>query len=403
MPSVTFKAVVAARRKDGSYPVRIRVTFKGVSRRLPTNLVARPADLTRSLHIKSPDITGKTAALIAQMQATLADVSPFALEGWDVDKVVTHIRTALAGQDFRLDFFAFADGYLAGKQRSTRNVYDAALNALARYLGRRELDINDITKRLLLDWMEWSAAQPRAGTRVAQKGGQPSRNITRLAHIYKAAQSRFNDDDRTLIPRNPFDGIPRTAPPPDGSRALSLDEMQKVIDTQATGTMRVALDIFILSFATMGANMADLWEARVSGPVWVYNRKKTKSRRQDRAEMRVTIQPEVSGIVARLGRGPGGWWLSQLRTFATDKDGCTHKVNRALAGWARKEGVAPFTFYAARKTWATLARKIGVEKALVDECLTHVGDFPVTDIYAARDFGQMNAANRRVLDLLRWP
>ena len=110
MPSVTFKAVVAARRKDGSYPVRSRVTFKGVSRRLPTNLVARPADLTRSLHIKSPDITGKTAALIAQMQATLADVSPFALEGWDVDRVVAHIRASLVGQDFRLDFFAFADG-----------------------------------------------------------------------------------------------------------------------------------------------------------------------------------------------------------------------------------------------------------------------------------------------------
>lgn len=100
MASVTFHpcCVASNRRKDGTYPVKIRVTFRGVSRRLPTTLVARPGDLTRSLHIKSPDIMSRANALIAQMQATLADLSPFVLEAWDVDRVVAHIRTALDGQ-----------------------------------------------------------------------------------------------------------------------------------------------------------------------------------------------------------------------------------------------------------------------------------------------------------------
>lgn len=37
---VTFKLIVINRRKDGTWPVKIRVTFKGVSRRLPTTIAA---------------------------------------------------------------------------------------------------------------------------------------------------------------------------------------------------------------------------------------------------------------------------------------------------------------------------------------------------------------------------
>lgn len=64
--------------------------------------------------------------------------------------------------------------------------------------------------------------------------------------------------------------------------------------------------------------------------------------------------------------------------------------------------VSPFTFYAARKSWGTLGRKLGIEKATIDEGLAHVGDFPLTDIYAKRNWQLAWDANRRVLDLFRW-
>ena len=49
-----------------------------------------------------------------------------------------------------------------------------------------------------------------------------------------------------------------------------------------------------------------------------------------------------------------------------------------------------------------MARKAGVEKALVDEGLCHIGDFPVTDIYAERDWENINAGNAKVLALFNW-
>jgi integrase len=104
----------------------------------------------------------------------------------------------------------------------------------------------------------------------------------------------------------------------------------------------------------------------------------------------------------RLTAGGGPYWLAALHAIPGNKDGCTHKVNRALAGWAERNGVPPFTFYAARKTWASLARRAGVEKATIDECLCHIGDFPVADIYIERDWELLNAANRRAIALLRW-
>lgn len=95
------------------------------------------------------------------------------------------------------------------------------------------------------------------------------------------------------------------------------------------------------------------------------------------------------------------WWLPALHRYAT-ADIATKNVNRKLAQWAEREGLPPFTFYAARKSWGTLGRKLGIEKATIDEGLAHVGDFPLTDIYAERNWQLAWDANRRVLDLFRW-
>ena len=103
-----------------------------------------------------------------------------------------------------------------------------------------------------------------------------------------------------------------------------------------------------------------------------------------------------------MGAREKGVWLPALHTFAKSSDLCTQRINNHLRRWAEREGIEPFTFYAARKTWASLARRAGVEKATIDECLCHIGDFPVADIYIERDWGLLNEANRKVLALFDW-
>ena len=414
---ITFKAIVISnnRRKDGTYPVKIRVTFKGVSRRLPTTLVCTSNDLTRSLKIKSASILNKSDELISRMRNAVKDLSPFDLDNKDVDWVVSNIKDSLTQEDFHLDFFEWSDRYILTKAETTRRAYSCALNTLERFLGRRSLDINDISRSLLLEFMDKVDGEKKMHYNVktgqveeskADKipKGASTRHLAKLEHLFNAAKEKYNDEDsgRILIPRSPFSKITKVYPVSNGQSNLGQELMQRIISSQVDNdVMRTALDIFIVSFGLMGANMADLYYAKPVKEEWVYNRQKTSSRRADRAEMRVIIPEQLKPYLERL-KGKGGWWLNRLHEFASSKDFATARVNRCLKKWCEDNEVEVFTFYAARHTFASLARKEGVDKSTIDDCLGHKGSFQVADIYAEKAWGLMQEANRRVLELFNW-
>lgn len=413
---ITYKPIViqGGRRKDGTWPVKIRVTFKGRSRRLPTTFACRDADLTRSGRIKNTAILERASQLIARMRATTEDLSPFTLEEWSVDDVVAHIREAMTADTFKLDFFAFAEDFLRSKQGQTRAVYEAAVNAFARYLGIRSCDINAIGRRMLLDFATFVDAEPQVrrckdGTYVETRrtktaGGASAMYTAKLAHIFNAAKFRYNDEDagRILIPRSPFEGLRKSYPASHGQRNLGVEVMQRIIDAEpAEEAERIALSAFAVSFGLMGANLADLWSAQDVGKVWVYNRQKTASKRADKAEIRVDIPTELSRHLEALSCAGEGIWLRGLRRWDCEPS-ARAMINRALKAWAAREGIEAFTFYAARHSWASIARAQGVEKATIDEALGHIGDYRIADIYAERNWELAWEANRRVLALFRW-
>ena len=415
---ITYKPIIiqGGRRKDGTWPVKIRVTFKGESRRLPTTLVCTDSDLTRSGRIKNNTILQKADDLIRRMRETTATLSPFTLESWDVDRVVSHIRDTLTAQSFRLDFIAFGRECILSKDEGTRASYTTALNAFARFLGG-DIDVNEITRTMLVEFQEWADSQGRvfynwhtgeyqATGKATAQGGNAGRWVQRLGHIYQKAKERYNDEDsgRILIPRSPFDNVPKTKAVSSGENPLSVEVMQKVIDARPEKIQeRIALAAFVVSFGTMGANLADLYDAAPpKGQIWRYFRRKTTKRRRDRAEVFCRLEPELEAFVAVLQERPGEGWLPGLRLWKSSLIANT-MVNRYLHDWQDREGLERFNFYAARHTFATLARRIGVEKATVDEALAHVGDFRVTDIYAERNWELSWEANRKVLDLFSWP
>lgn len=417
---ITFKAIIIPnnKRADGTYPVKIRVYFNGKNRRIPTTLVCKQTDLTKgSLKIKNQDILSKADAIIIEMRKAVRDLNPFELENKDVDYVVNRIQERLKGNTFELDFFEWGERYIQSKGGQTRVSYTGALNALERFLGKRELDINDINRKLILDFMEYVDNAPKIHYDVPTRTfvetdkekiakGASTRHIMKLANIFKAAKDRYNDEDSDLIliPKSPFDKITKVFPSPTkGQISIGAETMQKIISAQTDNEMvRLALDVFVISFALMGANLADLYMATPVKDTWIYNRQKTKTRRADQAEMRVTIPEELRPFICRLQDNHRGWWLPKLHNLTDKKDYATSRVNHALKKWCSDNGVPEFTFYAARHTWASLARKAGVEKSLIDECLCHVGDYKMTDIYAERNWELINSANRKVLDMFNW-
>ena len=387
---ITYKPIIipGGRRKDGIWPVKIRVTFKGVSRRIPTTLACTDADLTRSGKIKNAAILERAGELIARMREATADLSPFTLEAWSVDEVVAHIRAALSADSFRLDFFAYGRELIAGKIPHTRAYYQTALNALADYLGRDTLDINSITRGMLVSFAE-SVGETKA-----------ARHLAKLAFIHRSARDQFNDEDAGAIriPRQPFQNLPKVRPQGKGQKALQPQELQALIDcTPANEWEALALAAFLLSFCTMGANLADLYAEKgpISG-VWCYNRRKTGVYNE------VAVNARIAGLAGQLQDGPAGWWLPALHRYGT-ADTATHNINKWLTQIAARLGLPSFRFYAARKTWATTARRLGIEKATIDDALAHAGDYRMADIYAEKNWTLTAAANERVQAEFSWP
>ena len=420
MAEIKMRPAVYAnhKRKDGSCPVKIVIYYKGKERKIATHIVAEAKDLTRTFHLKQGEALSAAQDLIIDMRAACRDIPYFDLEYQDVDFVVNHIKGKLAKRSFRLDFFRFAKEYLLTKKESTRAQYVQALNAFARFLKKEEIDVNQITRTMVGEFIAFLDKEKKLHYNYAKKerketekekakGGQAGRHIVKLAAIYKAAKNKYNDEDidQVLILRSPFDGHKIALPAAQGQKALPIEVIQRMIKTQTENAqVRTSIDVAVVSFALMGTNLADLYEAKTpKDGVFVYNRKKTRDRRADMAEMRIDVPECIFPFAERLQSArKKGVWLGKLQELSTAEH-ITHVVNGGLAKWCEDEGIERFTFYAVRKSWATIARgKAGIEKALVDEGLAHVGDYRMTDIYAERPWEQINEANRKVLELFQW-
>lgn len=422
--TISFKAIVPAqqRRADGTYNVKIRVTFKRASRWIPTNINVTDGDLTRSKKIKSPAVVAKCENLIADLRKIVSELSPFATEAMDVDGVVSYIKKAKTAESFRLDFFEYGDAFAAKQEGSARDAVNGALNSLERFLGCRRLDINDITLSLLYEYAEFTTNEPRV-TYIRTKGvfkktESPKRGelatwryISRLRQVFQDARERYNDEDEgtILIPKNPFARIVLSKKRGEfykGQRNLGPEVIQRIISARpANRRTAFALDVFVLSFCLMGVNLCDLYNAAppVDG-VWTYKRQKTRNRRRDEAIMKVKVPPQLSAILERLqDRTDPTHWLN-LHNVSATTELVGSKVNAGLKRWAEEEGLEPFTLYAARHSWASIARSsaVGIDKATVDEGLAHKGTMPIADIYIDRDFDVINAANERVLSIFNF-
>ena len=381
------------RRADGTYPVKLRVTLGRVSRTLPTTLIATAEQLTRSLKPKDPALAASMEELAASVRRTIAKLSPFAVETMTVDDAVAFIKADQQAQA-GIDFFSFAEGWIANKKAGTLCNYKCALNNLRSFAGPGPLDCRRITRRFVQEWVDSIPTTPC------------KRNYANhVAAIFTAARIRYNDETAGVwaIPQEPFKGLQLPTYIPQGQEPQDVETIQAMIDARdCSDKERYAIDLFLISFCTQGANLVDLYNMKAPADgLLTYNRQKIQRSRH--AKMVLRVEPCCEAIAARIPAWKGGRWLDIADRYARVEN-ATSFVDKWLRRWCLRMGIKPFTYYAARHTWATLARsaRVGADKALVDEALVHRGDYPMTDIYARRDFSRYWEINAKVLALFDW-
>jgi integrase len=300
------------------------------------------------------------------------------------------------------------------------------LSALKRYIKRDTLNINEITAMFLKGFekfLETEPSQQGSNRKTDRKdlpksgtGRKVSAYLSCARAIHNMAKDEYNDEDAGLIriPYSPFKNFKIKTQPLTRKRALPVNLIQDIInlpyETEKTGgkwsRFNLAKDCFLMSFALVGMNSADLYFAgKITNSIITYNRRKTSTRRLDKAEMRVMVEDCILRLVDKYRAPIGGEHLFQFYLHYSDMKAFNKAINKGLKQIGEKLGIENLEFYAARHSWATIARSsaVGIDKYTVHEALNHTdGRMKVTDIYIDRDWSNIWNANRKVLALFDW-
>lgn len=413
----TFKAETPYRKADGTYRVHIRITHNGVTRRVPTHLYVAADGLTRTGKIKDGHVTRQANEIINRCREICNALDYDVATDMPIDKLVAQIKEGLKGDTFRLDFPTYARSKIAEMPKSTGRLYATSFNTLRRFAGDT-LDISEITSQFLRDFEKFIETEPsqRGSNRKTAKNDETPKGgravslyIGHVRAVFNRAKEEFNDEDRGIIriPYSPFNKYKVRPMPATRKRALSIETIQKIIDLPCeSGRYKIAdlaKDCFILSFVLLGMNSADIYHApKATGGILTYFRKKTETRRADRAEMRVEVEQCIGPLLEKYADPDRLFNFHRLYTTA---ENFNHTINRGLKRVGERVGVEGLQFYAARHSMATIARSrhVGIDKATVGEMLNHVdADMRVTDIYIDRDWSVVWDAQKRVLELFDW-
>lgn len=416
MLTINAEVVKNQRKTNDCFTVRLRFTLDRKMKRLATSLFATPKDLTKELKIKqSSPLKREVDNLIRGYQEKCAKLQ-IELNHYTLDDVMDYLNGEREKQQ-TIDFVKFSREWIASTSIKGAPNYTTAVNALVRFVGKEELDMNLVTQDFLEGFKSFLNKEREARTKkLLQQGKRVPSNrslslyLVSIKKLFNEAKKKYNRKEKNLIliAHSPFDDFSIPRQEATRKRAISSDIIKKVWKLpykdmkkgyKSTCRYNLAKDCFILSFCLMGMNSADLYFATdIQENTITYNRTKTKARRLDEAKMQVDIPHIVMPIVDKY-RDKSGKRIFNFYRYYADEKAFNKAINYGLKEIGSLLGIDDLEYYAARHSWATIAlNKVGIDKYTIHAALNHVDDaMKVTDIYIERDFVNENKANRKVV------
>ena len=415
---LTIKALVKKKEKrvDGTYNVKVVFTKNRKVKRLSTDIYVSSKDLTDSLQFRKNTDVKKEIDCLVYFYQKLCSQAPLDMDTCDLDDIINYIEGEKRKQN-PVDFFSFSDKWIRSCTIKGKKNYQSAINVLKQYVAVDKLLIKDITATFLSGFLDYlnkrhaikAQSLELLGKRVTSNRAT-SLYLGCIRHLFNEAKKQFNDYDKNIIviPNDPFRTFVVPKQEVTRKRALPVSLIKKIYQLPYKGSSRgykgtsrydLAKDCFLLSFCMMGMNSVDLFNlAKPQNNSFVYNRTKTKSRRLDKAKMKVDIPKIILPILAKY-RDSTGQRAFNFYQYYADRTNFNKAINYGLKQIGEELGIEDLEYYAARHSWATIAlNKVGIDKYTVHAALNHLDEsMKVTDIYIERDFVNENKANAKVI------
>lgn len=399
----TFKACVKAKRKDGFYPVYIRVIHHKKVAYIPTDKMVNDKGLSKSGEIEDPYVMQFCTNRIVEYMEILNRVDT---EHWTVKDITDYLKSGYNDICFSDYARKHIDRMIdKGEQRNARN-YELALHHMERFAGTTKVMFSHLTSNFVNRWIESMEQTHRA------KEMYP----ICMRQVFKAAQVEMNDYDNGIIriKTNPWvkvkipkaDRTEKLAITPEACRAFFSFPLPD--SKMKYPLMELGRDVAMMVLCLAGINTVDLFNLRKEdyhGGIIHYQRAKTKKFRADGAYMEMRVPPILLPLFEKYANKDAAddhlFVFSQRHTtndsFCANVNGGIRQICRAM-GMTKDEDYSAYTF---RHTWGTVAQNdCGASISEVAFAMNHSSGHKVTRGYIKLDFTPAWVLNEKVVDFI---
>lgn len=398
----TFRAVVLKHqlRRDGKFPVSIRITHNRMSVYVSTGLYVTKKQVNRLYEIKDQFVLERTNQTIREYEQKLLS---FGTEDMRTLSVRA-IADALTRSNRKVDYSAYCEKIIAQNARK----WSALKNALAitKQMGYDRLMLSDVDSvfvdrfRAYIDGIEIPATRKKGESETKKLSSRiKNEYLMRLHQVYKMIVMELGPEVANYVSKDPFAGMKyykRDAPK---KGAIPVEDLRTFFAyVPMTEKERVVQDIVKMSFCLGGMNLGDLLlmkrENYVAGYL-KYQRHKTKNNRSDGAWTAIKVQPEIEELVQKYMSC--GEYLFDFGIQWGDKT--SRNFGMAVDRICKHANLPHYNPYLFRHTVASIARnKFRYSRDDVGMLLNHRGAMTVDDVYIDDDWSINDEINRKILD-----
>lgn len=408
----TVAAVILKHHKkqDGTFNVKIRITHKGSTVYIDTNIYAGKSDVDTKIRLKKVFIDTYLTSTVNDYRKKLNAL------GAKVDYMsASDIKEYFSLEDELIDFIKFADenvqALINSNRKSTGLRRKTSVTFFKRFLNKTQFNVDLITSKLLREFEKYLFDNDYAVNTVRN-------TMSDIRAIFNEAKDVYNNEELGIvrIHNSPFSKYTPPESPESRKKGLEISKHAKskssgkaeidlnqivetikfIRDVEIENTAdSIARDLFMLSFYMCGTNANDFHAYLVDKNIerFGYNRNKTRGKRKDKAFISIKVTEEAKPLVEKYA----GYLQERYALPKAINNRLSESFKLRLADVF---GIPNFTYYHARHFFATLAGFCGYDDFDIQRALNQKTN-TMAAVYTARDWSKIDEIQRAVLDLLK--
>ncbi|MBD1399046.1 site-specific integrase [Pontibacter sp. JH31] len=380
---VSTSVILDSRRqlKDGTYPVKLRVTFQRKQKYYPViNDKGEPFAFTESDYdkVRDPKARGsykEDALSLNSIEKRATD----AIEKLPVFSFETFEKRFLSGNSKHDVFGAFRrqiDLLKDEGRAGTASSYECAYRSLSDFASSKTLLFSDVSVDFLKKYEKWMV--------------ESGKSLTTVGMYLRALRAIYNDaiaSGDAYSELYPFGKREYQIPAGQNiKKALVIDDIEKIFSYEpAHDGEAKARDLFIFSYLCNGINIKDIARLKYSningGQITFIRAKTERTSRQNLKPVVVVLTDEAQKIIDRWGIKPkssDGYVFPILTKGLTPEEElakvryATKAINKYIKRIALAVGIdSNVSTYTARHSYSTILKRSGVSIEYISESLGH--------------------------------